>query len=233
MEIADIYPENFNNVDFSMENDDRKKFEYYYDYYKLHSSYIIPTTIKIDLDLFENEIKEYHHMFRRWGNNRNYLPRYGISLVNYDGKLDGEIDIAAAPLDMLNKERKEKLQEDDFTKKTEVFYNLNSLRPLDPIKNFLIRSNILLWHKNASFLPHIDTVPQPWGNLRLWGVSNPDKYKFDFRGRSCMNIEAGRIYLIDTTVFHSAHALDDWIYTFFIALKQSKETFNWLKNNLC
>jgi hypothetical protein len=48
-----------------------------------------------------------------------------------------------------------------------------------------------------------------------------------------MNIEAGRIYLIDTTVFHSAHALDDWIYTFFIALKQSKETFNWLKNNLC
>ena len=45
-----------------------------------------------------------------------------------------------------------------------------------------------------------------------------------------MNVEPGRLYLCDTTQYHYARALDDMIYTFFIALDNSDETFDILRS---
>ncbi len=238
MEIADIKPENF-VYDYTMINNDEGKFKYYKKYYDLHTEFLIPLSIKIDLNLFEEEIKQYHNKFRRWGDNRNHLPRYGISLVNYDGNIDGEYDIACGPLDQYNSAIREKrldvyphkeLEESDFREKTEVFYNLKSLRPLDIFSKHLIRSSLLLWNKEASFVPHIDTAPKLNENLRLWGVNKPDQYVFDYVGNKCINVEPGRLYLCDTTQYHYARALDDMIYTFFIALDNSDETFDILRS---
>lgn len=238
MEIADIKPENF-VYDYDRINFDEFNFDYYKKYYDLHTEFLIPLSIKIDLNLFEEEIKKYHSKFRRWGNNRNYLPRYGISLVNYDGNINGKYDIGCGPLDQYNSAIREKrldvyphkeLEENDFREKTEVFYNLKSLRPLDIFSKHLIRSSILLWNKEASFVPHIDTAPKPKENLRLWGVNKPEQYVFDYVGNKCMNVEPGRLYLCDTTQYHYARALDDMIYTFFIALDNSDETFDILRS---
>ena len=103
---------------------------------------------------------------------------------------------------------------------------------IDCIKNFLVRSTINLKHKHGNFVPHIDTAPKPEYNLRLWGVNKPDQYVFDYIGNKCIDVEPGRLYLIDTTQFHYARSLDDMIYSFFIALDNSDETFDTLKLNL-
>tara|TARA_B100001964_G_scaffold29331_1_gene29915 strand:+ start:2688 stop:3413 length:726 start_codon:yes stop_codon:yes gene_type:complete len=240
MEIVDISPENF-VYDYDIINNDEDQFDYYKKYYDLHTEFLRPLNIKIDINLFEKEIKQYHNKFRRWGSNRNHLPRYGISLVNYDGNINGKYDIACGPLDQYNLAIREKridvyphkeLKEKDFREKTEVFYNLQSMRPLDCIKNFLLRSTINLKHKHGNFVPHIDTAPKPEYNLRLWGVNKPDQYVFDYIGNKCIDVEPGRLYLIDTTQFHYARSLDDMIYTFFIALDNSDETFDMVKLNL-
>ena len=63
-----------------------------------------------------------------------------------------------------------------------------------------------------------ETIDKLNENLRLWGVNKPDQYVFDYVGNKCINVEPGRLYLCDTTQYHYARALDDMIYTFFIAL---------------
>ena len=237
MEVADIYPNNFiYNTDPTMEEEDNRKYQYYHDYYDLHKQFLTPTSIKIDIDLFEKEIPQYHSQFRHWGNNRRYLPRYALSLVNNTGKINEEIDYASSPLDITNNDKMhEKLfAEKDFNKPTEVFYNLKCLRALDPIKNFLLRSSIVLKHKEGNFMPHTDVKVDPTWNLRILGVSHPENYELGYLVNivDSNKLEPGIIYLIDTSLTHYSRALDDWLYTFFIAVDNTKEAFEWFRQNL-
>ena len=62
MEIADIKPENF-VYDYIMINRDEDQFNYYKKYYDLHTKFLRPLNIKIDLSLFEEEVKQYHSKF--------------------------------------------------------------------------------------------------------------------------------------------------------------------------
>lgn len=235
MKLANINPSNF-NYDYDQIEKDKINFDYYSKYYRLHTDAILPTKIKIDIDLFRKEIVKYHNLFRQWGNNRNYLPRYGISLVNYTGDIYGENDIACSPLDQYNAgvKKEDHLTEFDFNKKTELFANLKSLDSLNLISEFMLRSNILLWHKHANFIPHIDTAPLNNYNLRLWGTDDPSNYNFYFLNKQVNmdDIEPGRIYLIDTTIWHWAEAKADWIYTFFISTTNSIECFETIKKIL-
>ena len=106
---ADVYSKTTetNKVELEL---DRSKFEYYDRYMKLHNNkFMQPTTLKIDIDDFTKEIVEYHPHFRHWGNNRLYLPRFGISLVNLNGDIHGDIDPACGALDIYNRTAKKKL----------------------------------------------------------------------------------------------------------------------------
>tara|TARA_Y100000004_G_scaffold196985_1_gene269116 strand:- start:6800 stop:7507 length:708 start_codon:yes stop_codon:yes gene_type:complete len=234
MHIEDITPKNNTDTD---NEDDIARFDYYRKYYELvKPAFLQPTSIKVDVELFNEEIKEYHNIFRRWGYNRDHNPRFGISLFNLDGDIDGEMDYGCSPGDMIPKELD--VWEDDFKVKTRAYTDMNSLRVFDPIEEYLIRSNILLFHKGGNFTPHIDTCPLPirdydkqsrW-NLRLWGNTDPDNYIFDNRGHVNKDLEPGRIYLVDVTQWHIAQANADWNYTFFIALRQEfiNEAHKWL-----
>jgi len=233
LNIADITPNNNLNVN---NEDDKNRFEYYKKYYDLHKKFLQPTNIKIDLELFNSEIKQYHKLFRQWGYNRSHNPRYGISLFNLDGKIDEEIDYGCCPLDTAPKELN--LKETDFKTKTPVFNDMESMRVFDPISKYMIRSNILLFHKGGNFTPHIDTCPIPtrdyetqegW-NLRLWGNTDPKNYVFDYLGNVIEDVEPGRLYLTDTSRWHIAEATADWNYTFFIALRNDciDEVHEWL-----
>ena len=228
---ADVYSKTTetNKVELEL---DRSKFEYYDRYMKLHNNkFMQPTTLKIDIDDFTKEIVEYHPHFRHWGNNRLYLPRFGISLVNLNGDIHGDIDPACGALDIYNRTAKKKLVEKDFTAKTEV-YNLPSLSVLKPLDDIIIRSSILLWHQGANVLPHIDVEPLPNCNLRLWGTNDPTGYVFGYAGELIGEVEPGRLYLCDTSVFHWAKAEVDWLYTFFIALSPTNQSFEWAESNL-
>lgn len=232
MIISNVDPKEF-VYDYDHISKEECNFDYYKKYYELHSKgFLQPTTIKVDVELFAEEIKSYHQYFRRWGNNRNHLPRFGISLANADGNIKGEEDIACGPLDMYNRYVEQKVSESDFKVLTEVYYNLESLRVFDPIKEYLLRSSILLWHKEGSFLPHLDAAPRQNFNYRLWGVNNPNGYIFDYMNNKVVNVEPGRIYLCDTSLFHWAKATEDWVYTFFISVNNSDSCYSWLENNL-
>ncbi len=231
MYIKDITTTN----EYIIDKDETKQYEYFDKYNNLHTQFIQPLDIKINIPLFEEEIKQYHNKFRTWDINRPHLPRYGISLVNDDGDIHKEEDLGCSVFDQRNKHLpvEKHLNERMFTKKTEVFNNLSSLRPLDVISDHMLRSNILLWHKDASFLPHLDTLPDQDNYLRLWGVNNPTIYTFHSTEGDCMEfVEPGRLYLIDTTKFHYAKTTDNWLYTFFIALENTDEAFSCIKDLL-
>tara|TARA_Y100000004_G_scaffold193475_1_gene256107 strand:+ start:465 stop:1517 length:1053 start_codon:yes stop_codon:yes gene_type:complete len=224
-------------------------------YYNLHTDNLIPLDIKIDVDYFLLEMDKYNDQFFRWGDKYKEYPRYAIPLINLNGKLDNDSEPACYPLDrwnflqsdledtaenftdfMFNTSHFEKglnLFETDFTKSTELM-NLGSLKPLDRIKKYMVRSCILKWHSMGHFNPHFDTWhPTKW--LRLWGTTHPEKMKLRYKVGDngyvenkltnkfekyapVQDVQAGRLYLHDSLKWHDAFAFDDNVYQFFIAL---------------
>ena len=245
MFLRDINPDNYdfdNKERLDLMSSQQEQFDYFKKYYELHYDFVIPTTIKINVENFLHDIKKYHNLFRQWGENRNHLPRYGLSLVNYDGQINQDIDLTCGPLDLYNDEVRHKyngydnkrfLSETDIRCKTEV-WDLQSIKPLHLISDYITRSSILLWHKTASFLPHLDTFPRQGNNFRLWGITGTEKdYEFGYvGGKTVKNIEPGRLYLCDTTQWHYAIAHSNWIYTFFISFDANKNSYELIKNNI-
>ena len=127
------------------------------------------------------------------------------------------------------------VNETDFTFKTEVM-NISSLKVLKPIEKYMIRSCILKFHTLAHFKPHVDTWKEKSSWLRLWGTTHPDSVKLRYKsdeGEKLVwndikkeyesyipieNIEAGRLYLHDSSIWHDAMSFEDNTYQFFIAL---------------
>ena len=70
------------------------------EYYKLHQQNLTPLNIKIDVDLFESQIKKYK--FIQWGDKFNEYPRYGLPVVNQNGRMDNDPEPACWPLDRWN-----------------------------------------------------------------------------------------------------------------------------------
>lgn len=237
-------------------------------YNNLHSYSLIPLNIKINTDLFLLEIEKYKNKFHRWGDKYREYPRYAIPLVNLNGELDNDPEPACYPLDRWNFlqtklndnsenftdfvfntshfEKDNNLFEIDFNEYTELM-NLNSLKCLNSIKKYMVRSCILKWHSMGHFLPHFDTWhPTKW--LRLWGTTNPENMKLRYKVKGengvvenkltgdfekyeeIKNVEPGRLYLHDSLQWHDAFAFEDEVYQFFIALNiDSYETLEELK----
>ena len=231
-------------------------------YQNLHTTNLVPLDIKINVDSFLLEIERYNDNFFRWGDRYKEYPRYAIPLVNLNGKLDNDLEPSCYPLDrwnflqtglednaenftdyVFNMSHFEKdndiLFETSFKMQTELM-NFRSLKVLEPIKEYMVRSCIFKWHSMGHLLPHFDTWhPTKW--LRLWGTTNPEKMKFRYKVCSYpfegdegivdnkmsgliekyeteKNIEEGRLYLHDSLKWHDAFAFDDNVYQFFIAL---------------
>jgi hypothetical protein len=67
-----------------------KKFVSDADYLSLHTEFLTPLDIKIDVDLFHEEIVKFNSHFEQWGSEHTHLPRSGIALVNQDGILKNQ-----------------------------------------------------------------------------------------------------------------------------------------------
>jgi hypothetical protein len=204
------------------------------DYQQLHSSFLSPTTIKIDCDQFVKEIEKFSDDFEQWGTQHTHLPRYGLALVNQDGKIKKQDPINGSLYEWNVKYPNDPIIESDCTSTTSVM-SLPSLTPLLVLTGHWCRSNILKWHNGADFKPHIDTlVPSPW--IRLWGTTDPDSLEIRYdNGNGTLikveGIEAGRIYIIDTSLVHDAVCKDSIVYQFFLSVLPS--SINILKELKC
>ena len=205
-------------------------------YYDLHTSNLIPTNMKIDLDLFHDEVQNYQDLFEQWGPRHSDLPRTGLALTK--PKVDIQISPNPAnwPMDRWAIEHPDlPLVDTDFTEPTEAFLQMKSLQPLMEYKDYFARCNLLRWHDTARFLPHVD-VMDPFHNLRLWGTNDPDNYSFCFwnelQGEYVKeeNVEAGRIYIADTAKWHHAYCTADNNYQFFISLQV--DAYDKIRKNL-
>ena len=192
-------------------------------YWDLHTSFLVPTRIKVNVSDFQHDMSHYHDFFQPWGKNRSELRdiRKGLPLVNLSGKFDDDTDESIGPLDHYNTDNPNRpLLEYDFTRQTQVL-DCASLQPLDTLRKYMTRSSILYWKEGANFSPHWD-VMLPAINLRLWGTDNPDsmslRYKDNNEMIECENIEAGRLYLIETSTIHDARCIEGELYQFFISL---------------
>ena len=214
-----------------MNPDDLPKLSYE-EFKEINDDLIVPLDIKIDLDQFRKEIESYRSYFKQWGKKRTQYPRYGLSLVNLDGRIDQDVDPACYPLDQWWQEHpNEFLWDHDFNTPTEVL-SLPCFDVLNPIKEYMVRSNLLLWNSTGHFVPHIDMKKEYITHFRLWGISTDETgYSLKYGDNFIHGWEPGRLYLIDTIEEHSAYALDDDVFTFFLAvdirgkdvLKASKE----------
>ena len=117
------------------------------------------------------------------------------------------------------------INETHFTQRTFAL-NIKSLAVIDELKPFMYRSLILKWDFLGHFKEHIDTWhPTHW--FRLWGTTNPDGMVLRYNGKEETDIEPGRLYLHDSSIWHDAMSFEDNTYQFFIALdidaRHSKE----------
>lgn len=227
------------------ENGDLEIMLNYNDYSNLHTSPLVPLDIKINVDSFRTTMEKYEFAFRRWGQDHLDKQRFALPIVNLSGRLDDNPDKSLIPLDKLNENQQEKLWDSDFKNFTQVI-NEPCFDVLSPIKPYMIRSSILKWHTGSLFYPHIDTwFPSPI--LRLWGTDNPESMHLSFTqshertiwneispGKfsepefsveeaskdliEIKNVEAGRLYLIDTAITHDAKSSADNLFQFFFAL---------------
>lgn len=216
-------------------------------YESFHLENLQPLDICIDVDLFEKQMEEYKYAFRRWGIKHTKYPRYGAPLVNLNGEMFNNPEPVCYPLDQWNGAlpQEERIYDPMITTPTEML-SASCFDPLEPLKPFMYRSAILKWHKTGHFKPHTDT-DIPSDIIRLWGTNDPanmllqfDKnrtraHPFDvpnteFELEPATQVEAGRLYIIDTHVIHDAHALGDNVFQFFIAL--STDSIDVLKEHL-
>ncbi len=193
------------------------------DYKRLHPSFLTPLNIKINSDLFNQEIQQYNDNFEQWGQDHTHLPRYGLALVNQKGSLIKNDPINGSLMAWNKANPTEPLLETDCCSPTSVM-SLSSLQALSEFDGHWCRSNILKWNKGAKFVPHIDTiVPSMW--IRLWATTSPDVVV------RCVNpvtselevvdYEVGRLYIIDTSIVHDAEALGDHVHQLFLSLLPS------------
>ena len=186
------------------------------EYDKIHTDILIPTIFKIN-NTFEEEIKQYHKYFVQWGNTHTEYHRYGLSLVNRTG--DYTDKESNSPLDTHYEQTGEILWDIDFTVPTQAL-NIKSLNVLNPIKKYMIRSNILWWNELGHFKPHVDISKNFFTHIRLWGTNKTSsEYLFKFNNEK-INFEPGRLYICDTSITHEAKALTDYCYTYFISVKK-------------
>ena len=188
----------------------------------LHYKFLVPTDITIDCDLFHNQITQYDNDFAQWGTLHKELPRYGLALVNTDGKLTKNDPINGSLYQYNLDKPNDPLFETDCTVHTQVF-ELSSLDLLHVFDGYYTRSNILKWNKTAKFLPHIDSfIPSPW--IRLWATTNKDTVTVHYYDKntdsftSCDDIESGRVYVIDTSIVHDAVCTGDVNYQLFLSI---------------
>jgi hypothetical protein len=204
------------------------------DYKRIHKTFLTPLKINIDVDLFLTEIEQYSRHFEKWGSTHSELPRYGLALVNQDGKLKSNDPINGSLYEWNEKHPDHPIIESDCKLPTEVI-QLKSLTPLSVFHGMWYRSNILKWESGAEFKPHIDTVlPSPW--FRLWGTTDSKNTVIRFCDHNTKtmkdysNIESGRIYLIDTSVVHDAYSTGD-VYQFFLSVNVASS--NKLESLIC
>jgi len=196
-------------------------------YSELHTDYLVPLDIKIDCDSFLEEIEPYDQYLRPWGGmeKQSSVELGGIPLVNMTGELTG-IDRSMGSLSKWCLDHPdEPIIDTDFRTPTEIL-GIDSLKALRVFDKYWTKSSILKWGKGAEFPPHVDTfVPAYW--YRLWSPLSADilvefntKNSFlkDQYSVRVMNLEPGRIYLIDTSVVHYAQALANNVYQLFLSV---------------
>lgn len=203
------------------------------DYLALHTNVLLSTSIKLDVPLFRSTMDRYADHFKPWSKNRPEMHkiRKGLALVNLTGHYIDDEDPTIGPLDYYNKMNPDKpLLENDIITPTEILEE-KCFEPLSVLRPHLVRSSILKWELGANFFPHID-VELPTQNLRLWGTDNPESIKVRFKNENneyaeVPNVEAGRLYIIDTAKYHDAICTSTMGYQFFISV--GANAYNLLK----
>jgi hypothetical protein len=195
-------------------------------YYDIHKQILTPLPIVIDCDTFEDEIFQCDTKFEQFGNTHVNLERYSLGLTDCETNTNTTPHPVNWPMDVWNIQNPDTpLFDNDFYIANETFRSLTSLKEFGTIfNNQLARCTILKWNTGAHFKPHIDMV-LPTPNLRIWGTNDPDNNHFCFWNDNTqqyeeqINIERGRLYLADTSIYHHAYATSDYVYTFFFALQ--------------
>jgi len=200
-------------------------------YYTLHKSPLTPLDITCDYANLAGEISKYSYYVEDWGD-LTENPRRGLALVNLTGNLIKNDPINGSLHHWNQNNPYNPILESDCVKPTPVL-DIPSLKNLAVFNGHWCRSNILIWKESAKFHPHIDTiVPSPW--FRLWATDSKNIKLFfaqDNYLQEYSDIEQGRLYLIDTSIIHSAEAVGGAGHQLFLSVLPSAQSV--IEQHLC
>lgn len=169
---------------------------------------VIPLSIKIDTNHFDNEIKQFDNDWVP------YLPRtdrvnnrLGLSVVTYPGWKHNEAPSMPEIFQKLGRQATEM----DCTEKTLAYTNMPCLSPILDLFPQLGRTFMVKCNMGGYFVPHRD---HPQLNRSVFRIivflknCKRNEYDFLFDDKS-LEIEEGRAYVVNTRRTHRAFSFVD------------------------
>lgn len=201
-------------------------------YVKQHYQPMVDLGVDIDLDLFNREVDQYKDSFEPWGINNNKQNRFGLDLTGPETPIDSFPQPGNWPLDIWTAHHPDKpLFDATLTTPTKYFDKFKSLYPIyELFDGHIARTNVVWWNKGGEFHSHIDCVVERALNYRVWisnstGTGHPLLFSDRNNSTEMKNVSdglvPGRLYLLDTSVYHNGWAAQDNVYSMLMSLLPS------------
>ena len=199
-------------------------------YVGLHSTPMVDLNIDIDLNLFNQQVEQAKNNFQPWGINPDKKNRYGLTLTDPDKQFSDFPDPGNWPLDIWTYYHpNDPLCDATIKNPNRWYYHFTSLRPVyDLFDDHICRTNITWWDRGGEFHPHIDCTVDRAINYRIW-MSNKtgEDHHLRFATRDTSDgmvnlsnsLKPGRLYLLDTSVYHNGFATVNNVYTMLMSLQ--------------
>jgi len=177
-------------------------------------SFMNPTDIKLDADLFDHCCKKFNKYFVSWKNEETkqiYENQYALPLVNKTGQLDLD-DVSIGNLEDINRAVNYYITlENDFLIPTEVLDD-PVFSVLNNFKQHMLRSSIKRWEVGANETPRTDMV-MPTTFIQFWAFDKPQnltiRYEDNFDLVEQVNIEPHRLYAVNTNLVYDKVCTSD------------------------
>lgn len=193
-----------------------------------------PLNFTVDLEKFNSEVISLKDKFESWGVRKTELSRKGLALTDTKTKVKHDYESGPAnwPLDVWNWYHPDKpLADVDFDQLSKYARHFESLKEImDTFAPYLGRTNVTWWNNGDHFTKHFDVSIERPVNYRLW-MSNHTGHEHELwmGGRDkndpmtqiSLDMEPGRLYLIDTSRYHAGGATVNNVFSLLVTLKPS------------
>lgn len=195
----------------------------------------MPLDFKIDLELFDSEIKDFDSNWVIYNKHKGDTGRLGLSITSLDGGMSGEPDLQS--LYEYSKITGKTYSENDFNQPTSAYKKISSLHGiLNTFEGGLGRCRLVKFKAGGFFPPHRDQsikfqVPDYFRIFVPLSLCEENSLYFIYDGKK-INYEPGRAYLFNALKLHSVFSFQNNTMTFAMSLQLNQTNIRLAIQNL-